>query len=290
MNNNCFSIFFKTFFILFITFTNVYSLEERKTFAYLVEGVIDIKKNNSNNIIKILIDEAFEKEELNFDVKVYNNYNTFFKDLKNNKISLFNMQSFEYIKHKKELDPLINTLWAVSHNKKHSFVRYYLLSNKSNNIYSLKDLKNKKIALVEFNNWAKMFLKENYNKSNLSSVKSESLAVLDTYFGKFDACVITSNTYEAMLELNPSLKNNIRIVKKSERIFLRHLVLVSTNNSPKELALINKTIGHFNNFKAKDDIFSLFEVNNMKLAKKEELRDLHSYYKKNLSYINELNE
>lgn len=285
---NLLSLFTLLLFIGF-TATNAFANDKNMVFAYLVEDVKNIKKNNSNNVIKILLDEIFETENFGFDVKIYNNYDKFIKDLKNNKINLFNISSFSYIVHKKELDPFLNSIWTISQNMNENFNSFYLISNNTA-IKSIKDLENKKITLINNIYWDKLFLKNINKKSSYIYEESESTALLDTYFGKYDACIVTSNTYNYMLELNPSLKNNITILKKSKKIFLKHLLMLPANNLKKDLQHITKVITDFSVFKSKNDIFSLFEVTNINLLKKEKFNVLAKYYKKNSMYLNEFNE
>lgn len=277
--------------LLFIacTFTSSYAKEQNMVFAYLIENVNNLDKNNSNNLIKILLDEIFKNKELDFDVKIYNNYDNFFKDLKNNKINLFNISSFSYIKNKKELDPFLDSLWTISQNMNDNFNRFYLISN-NNSVKSLKDLDNKKTALIKNTNWNKIFLKATNPKLNYIYAKNESAALLNTYFGKYDACVVSSYTYASMLELNPSLIKNITILKKSEKVFLKHLLVLPISNLKKDIDIMNKLIFDFSISKSKNDIFTLFEVTNINLLKKEEFTNLAKYYKKNSIYINVADE
>lgn len=279
----------KLYILILFIFTNSFAQEEKKTYAFLNEVAEEFKVEKSKSIIKILLDEIFENSNANFDVKVYNDYNIFLKDLKNNKINFLNISSFNYIEHKEELDPYFDSIWTVSQNMHDDYNEFYLIVNNTS-IKSLKDLENKKISVSKNIKWDQLFLQTTNPKSSYIYSKNESAALINTYFGRYDACVVSSYTYESMLELNPSLKKNITVLKKSEKIFLRHLIALPKNNLKKDLNLIKEAIINFSDSKTKRDIVSIFKVTNLNLIKKEEFSTLAKYYKKNSIYITEPNE
>lgn len=98
-----------------------------------------------------------------------------------------------------------------------------LIVRSDKNIDSIKDLRGKRIAMMEGDELADMYLdtlflrafKKGYKKMN-TFIQQQARAnriVLDLYFDKADAGLVYFNSYQVMSELNPDINNKIKIVE-----------------------------------------------------------------------------
>jgi ABC transporter, phosphonate, periplasmic substrate-binding protein len=110
------------------------------------------------------------------------------------------------------------------------FSQYILLSR--NNIDDISKLKGSKIGIeskIDYsiaNMWLDILLEKNklpQNKKFFSEVKSydkESQLVLSVFFGQLDACIVTKNSFDLMVELNPQVGKKIKILNISQNLIL----------------------------------------------------------------------
>ncbi|MGZ4954437.1 MAG: PhnD/SsuA/transferrin family substrate-binding protein [Methylobacter sp.] len=97
-----------------------------------------------------------------------------------------------------------------------------LVARTDKNINSAKDLRGKRLVMQENDELAEMFLdtevlkalKKTYNNIGLTiqHQKKSPRIILDVYFDKADAAVLYKSTYDITSELNPEIRNKIKIL------------------------------------------------------------------------------
>ncbi|MAD42471.1 MAG: hypothetical protein CL623_08790 [Arcobacter sp.] len=167
----------------------------------------------------------------------------------------------------------------------------YLITNIKSNINSISDLKDKKIGIDTLNNFGKVFLEKTYIDSTKKSAdnliskisynKSNSL-VLQTYFSKYDAAVVTSFEYDIMLELNPAIKKKIKILKSSPEIFPYLLILFNKNNTSENIKIFKEILNKFFASERKHELFDMLKIKDLSIIEKRDLDKLDEYYKEYL--------
>lgn len=97
-----------------------------------------------------------------------------------------------------------------------------LIARNTQNITNIKDLKGKRLLVLEDDEFSEIFIDTLFLKQFNSSYKKiassveqqikASRVVLDIYFNKADAGVVYRNSYEVMIELNPDIANATKII------------------------------------------------------------------------------
>jgi phosphonate transport system substrate-binding protein len=97
-----------------------------------------------------------------------------------------------------------------------------LIARNTQNINNIKDLKGKRLLVLEDDEFSEIFIDTLFLKQFNSSYKKiassveqqikASRVVLDIYFNKADAGVVYRNSYEVMIELNPDIANATKII------------------------------------------------------------------------------
>jgi len=112
-----------------------------------------------------------------------------------------------------------------------------LIARSDKNINSVKDLRSKRLGMIENDELADIFLdtltlkslKKSYKNIVLSIEQEKKInhLILDAFFDKIDAAVVYTSSYNVMTELNPEIKNKIKIlaefpVKGKNFSYFRH--------------------------------------------------------------------
>ncbi len=161
-----------------------------------------------------------------------------------------------------------------------------LVARTDKNINSAKDLRGKRLVMQESDELAEMFLdtevlkalKQGYKNIGLTiqHQKKSNRIVLDVYFDKADSAVTYKSTYDITSELNPDIKNKVKILAeypvrsknfsyfRSDYPFLKQLTDVSVN---------------FNRSARAQQILEVFKTPEIDYCRVSELADFDKFYK-----------
>lgn len=281
-------MYLKFFLLIFITFfsLNIYATEYKKV-AYLEEVNSDLKYKNSTSALKIWIKDLTKDVGVDIKVTTYKKMSRILDDFLESKIDILGLHPLYYLQNQNMLDNQTILYWDFQKNKKHKFQKMYVIVNKNKNINSFEDLLDKKIAIKKSNYLGKMFLEklflEKMNRNSKDFISKLNLlnnntALIKTYFGSYDACIIDSYDYEVMLELNPAIKNKIKILEESERFFNYYLILFSMVNSDLELDIYKNTLNSFFSDSRKNSFYDLLKIENVRTLKSDDLENLRQFY------------
>ena len=122
----------------------------------------------------------------------------------------------------------LNPVIYVSYNSENRFERLNILVNRK--VRNLSELKNRQIVILEETSsnigkyWFRNVIKTSGLKyedfsANITSDKS-SLAILQLYFNKISACVVSETDFATMTELNPKVGRNLVVLKRSPKFIM----------------------------------------------------------------------
>jgi isocitrate/isopropylmalate dehydrogenase len=89
------------------------------------------------------------------------------------------------------------------------------------------------LHVVGFNKPAKRYF------SKIQEYDKSSRVLMKLFFNKIDACIIPQHTWEMMREMNPQIDKKLKVLDRSEKIFLSALSLISKKMNDK-LYLVHK--------------------------------------------------
>lgn len=227
-------IFFRL--IIFSFFISVFACANEKlnhtySLAISIHKFDRAQQNRIKSIASVIKKEFEEIHEGKYHVEI-----TFVEDeeemlkgyINYSKFNIIIPYSSYYLKNKDLIKEVSSNAFSFNSHKK--FQKYILLANKDSEIKDIKDLKNKSFANYVANDnyiyWLDYItLKElgvSYKKliRKEKDINSDSRLILETYFEKTDFTVVKKRVYEDMLLLNPSLKENLFIIKESKPLFL----------------------------------------------------------------------
>lgn len=169
----------------------------------------------------------------------YEDYLTLIQDFNAGKLDMVSTNALNYLR----MAPQIETNWdpdiygVISEGQK--TYRYLVLARSHSGISDLKDLQGKTLILRQGDQTGQLYLNTLLLSNGLSELEqffleiqeteSFSKAGLSVFFQKADVCLIMEATFEIMIELNPQVGKQLRILDRSPELangvffFYRHL-------------------------------------------------------------------
>ena len=242
---------------------------------------------NSKSALDIWINDFAKNIDENINMVLYENKKSFVDDYINNKLDVMPLFAYFYLYNKKLIDANTDQYWHLSKTKNKPFQKMYLIVNKKSGIKNILDLKNKKIALDKRNVFAKFYFEKMYlnaSKKNIDNIMSKinynntNSLLLQVYFGKYDAAVISSKEYEIMLELNPAIDKKIKILEASPEIFPHMLIFYNKNNKSNNMKVFIKYMNTFFDNEDARELFNILKVEEFSRIDKKDLDRLYEYY------------
>lgn len=271
----------KLVFIFFFFISFLYGNEKKLIIGILYEKIFTTKKEA--RIGSELWIKQMEEKDPNFKLGFifYKDEENFLNDYKNEKISIILSNATLYYENKKLIDSLTNHRWIMSLSNE-IFDSFYLIKNKKSTV-NLNNLENQKILYKD--EMAKIWLDSLLHKSkmkhihkNFEKIKKENKLIFSVFFNKNKLSIISKNTYDTLVKLNPQIKSKTEIIKQSDSIFFNGIGFTRKNLSQEfenmlELMRIN--------FMKKENDFSVLSFTDIQktyVLKKNDLNKLDEFY------------
>jgi ABC-type phosphate/phosphonate transport system substrate-binding protein len=224
------------------------SEEPRKpdiVFAYSAKTFIDVDARDAMAALKIYTEEIGRQLGYSTGTYIYDNLETVIREVRNGGFDIIVLSALDFILIRNKID-LELAVGGLRGGKK-SF-KYLLLTHQNRGYAKIGDLKNKKLTMPKDDNMALLFLntallRQKYGemKSFFSSIEEKnktSQAVLAVFFGQADACIVTDVVLNTMVEMNPQLGRDLKVITSSQELTTSISVFRKTlNDDMKEKTL-----------------------------------------------------
>ena len=183
----------------------------------------EVDLNDASTAMSLWVNELLK--EINPKFKLKSEFIDNINDIDSSslkKAAIISLNSIDFLNYKNKLNldgafvPIISG----------SVFDEYIMLTKGN-IKKVSELKNAKIGMGLKKNhlisylWLDVILSKNQLPladrffSLIKESEKESRLILSVFFGQLDACVVTQNAYDLMVELNPQIKKSLKIIDKS---------------------------------------------------------------------------
>ena len=168
---------------------------------------------------------------------------------------------------------------------------YHLIVNKNDSINDISQLKGETIFIQAHTNdqAATLFLNKLLKEASLKSadkffkeiiIDSKATNVLlPVFFKKAKACMITNSSLKLLSELNPSLKNQIRILYSTNPIILGFTCLNANKKNDEAYKIFKEVLPTLNENEYGKQFLNLFGAEKLVLFKEEYLKGYNSLMK-----------
>lgn len=204
--------------------------------------------------------------------KAYSSIQEIKNGLSNGEINFLNTTTEEFLEIKKFFD-IVPCLAAVRFSDLHS--KYLLIANDDSELKSLNALKAKTLGFskifVDFlgDKWLNLHLAKlnepTYDKffNSVKYYNKEMNIVYDVFFKKIDCGVIGKDVFDTMCELNPQLRNKIRIIDSSNNFILSVISYYPKMIENKTIKLLIDDMGKYHTFAEGKNILTLFKISRL---------------------------
>lgn len=178
------------------------------------------------------------------------------------------------------LDP-----FATNLTNKHVGYNYHLIVNEDDQLTDISQLKNETIYILARDNQKAPFLwldkilvekklsnSKKFFKNIITDYKATNV-LLPVFFKKAKACVVTDASLNLMLELNPAIKNKIKILQTSDRFLLGLVALNREKRNTDLYNLLNEIILSLHENEYGKQLLSLFSADQIAKYKEEYLQN-----------------
>lgn len=212
-------------------------LGEKYIFGYDAKMIQEV--GGSFNTIKIALDTFAKKINSEFSLKWFKTSDELITSLDENKITCASIMPLTYLfSDKKNVKPLVGAVAAYSED---IFVRYVVVVRNDSGINKLEDLKDANYARHVSESVSALYLNTELAKLNLKSMneffgkkqnyETSEEAFYSVYFKKNTVCLISDDTLNMLIVLNPAIKDQVKVLSKSDK-FLVGGLFVTKNITP----------------------------------------------------------
>ncbi|HMK48882.1 MAG TPA: PhnD/SsuA/transferrin family substrate-binding protein [Thermodesulfovibrionales bacterium] len=195
----------------------------RLNIGYSSKTFLDVDMKDAVAALDVWVDEWSAKEGFSAQNRIYDDLDVLAKDFQQGNLDLGIVKSLDYLKIRNAITPEL-AMTHVKGGKK--TIRYHLLVQSDSGITSIKDLRNRKLTVRKGDDMGLLFLNTLLLKNRLPETEKffflsdpkprSSQVMLSVFFGQADACLTTDITYKTMVELNPQVKEKLKIIASSE--------------------------------------------------------------------------
>lgn len=288
-----FSIIYILFFLISITFGQ--NLKDSKSnedkdikLVFAKNSFHNIKIEDAKATAQILANHIKKIKNVNGDfiVELVSKENDIYENHKDFDLLLLTTEQYLKLKNKMPLEP-----FCVNYANGHYGFIYHLIVNNKDNINNIDQLKGESIYIQAHtqdqaaSSWVNKLLKDENIKDKESFFKDIIIdnkatnVLLPVFFNKAKACVITDASLNLLMELNPAIKNQIKIISTSEPIIVGLICLNSDRKNEISYEVLKDVLLTLQNNQYGKQFLDLFRAEKLILFKEEYLKGYYNLTK-----------
>jgi ABC-type phosphate/phosphonate transport system substrate-binding protein len=238
--------------------------------------------------LKLWMEELNQQMGFNYNPNaiIFDDVESVLQAILDQKIGMIALHTFDYfaLKNRIDLEPFL-----VTNRGGLTTESYLLLVRKDQGFKELKDLEGKQLLIPSGGTglipktWLNSLLKRNglpekntfFNNSR--EVNKSLHSILPVFFKQADCCVVSSNDFETMKELNPQLESELFIIARSPS-YLRSVFCFTKNFSLQEKNDILSVTFKLDSYARGRQILALFRFDGILPFKPENIENVESLY------------
>jgi len=253
------------------------------------KGLVNIDNQDVRLAAELLLKEMIVKDERQIKIDFSDDIEKIILSFQEAKADILSLSFIYYLQEYNRISPHVKDAWILIARKNDTFRRFFLVVNKKSEISSLKELKNKRIGLLELDSIQELYIdgllleKEGMQSQEFFREKvyypKFSRGLLKLFFNKIDACIVSEYAWDIAVELNPQIKDKLKIIDKSADIFPPvSLILTHKKSSYYTKLYENFALGLDENSRA-TQIFNMYQIVQSIKVSENDLIPIREYYK-----------
>ncbi|WP_072680389.1 PhnD/SsuA/transferrin family substrate-binding protein [Arcobacter sp. LA11] len=275
---------YKLFFIVFLFTVSVFADDKKVNIGVLYEKIFTTKKEAQIGA-KIWLKYMEKKPYFEgVNVILYEDEKLIIDDYINNKIGGMISNLTLYFKNKNDLDKASRRRWIPSTTKE-IYEQYYLIKHKDSSV-TLDNLEQKSVFYKNDIGkvWLESVILKKYKKplekvfKKVLEIKKPQQLIFNVFFNKNELSVIPKKLYDSMLELNPQIRQKIKIISKSEPIFFSGIGFTHNKLDEKYFLMLDEMTNDINSSENGLELISLIDLVRVKVVNNKDFEDLTIFY------------
>ncbi len=260
--------------------------------GYLIDGMDEVRyKKDARLAFSMWVQELDEAENIQTEIEYFETAEQIVGSYRSSELDMLVLNPIFYLRHQQTIDPLTKQYWIVQKHL-HLFEKSVILVRKESNIKSLSDLKGKRITTRHENYLGRLILEkelleqvhtglEGHIKEVIETSRA-STALLKTFFGKSDACLVPAYTLRLAKEMNPAIGEMLVPIFESEAVFFPVLVMFHKDSQDAMVNAFEQNIDSMDKSVRGQNINELFKIKKVSKIDHASLQPLKEYYQKYL--------
>ncbi len=243
------------FCFLFLFSHDSYCSEEKFRIGFSIKTLGEVNQNDAIAAVQLWTNGLASDNKIPIDPEpiIFSSLDQMKNALDNRMIDCVNITTPEFA----AIENKIDTNYMIAGLKQNSmYEEYVVIVRKSSGFNSINDLQNKSIVELDTSRtslaplWldAELHLKKLQPStsffSKIESVNNLTASVLPVFFNNSDACLVNKSGFETMVELNPQLDQQLKIILQSKPYIPMLFAFRANYNSPFK----NQVLSHLENW------------------------------------------
>lgn len=256
--------------------------------GYLIDGINDFQYKDARLAFGMWMKELSAVEGVKMRLDPYDSSEKIFEDYGMGQFSMLVVNPIFYLRNEQLIEDRSQEYWVAQVDKDRLY-KMLLLVKRHSGIETLADLKGKRVAVRDDNLLGRLFfdaellnavhVEAEEHVEELISMKKSSTAILNTYFGKVDACIVPELAFRLAKEMNPALGKELQVLVSSEQIFIPMLLAFHVDMDERLLTIFKRNVESIESTVRGRNIFDLFKITGLFPVTDKELQPMRQYYR-----------
>jgi ABC-type phosphate/phosphonate transport system substrate-binding protein len=187
---------------------------------------VDVDIKDGAAALKIYAEELGRQFGYDAQSKVYTDVEAMVRDVQSGTLDMLSVTTMEYFRIRGRVD---GEMGVVHVRGGRSTSRYLVLVRNDARILGVEDLKGKKLSVLKGDELGRLFLNTLLLKQRFLEIagffsfveerSKPSQAILSVFFGQTDACIVDDYAFTTMVELNPQVGTQLKVLASSPELY-----------------------------------------------------------------------
>lgn len=256
--------------------------------GYLTDGMQYLRERDTRLAFELWIDELAHDEQIGTTIDYYDHGDEVIEAFREFRCDLLGVNPIFYLRDPGRVDAFGKAYWVVQKGP-HLYEKMVVLVRRDSGIGAAADLKGRSVIIRDDNYMGRVFLDKVLLEAEgvgvegfvreVVSVKKHSSAILKTFFGGSDACVVPEYVLDTAAEMNPALKRDLVVLARSPRVFMPILGVFHLRTPDWVIEAFTRNARKLENTPRGQNILDLFKMKRMVRILYEDLEPLKTYYR-----------
>ncbi len=260
----------------------------KATFGFYMKVLVETELKDARSAVDYWMKIVGRKVNLEIDGYIYENLDDLRNDFKHGLIDWINISPSDYLQIKDDIEADLGPSPLMG---RKTIRRYFLIAQSNSLISEVKDLMGKKLSVTYDNEGGRIFLNTLLWDNNMQGIERHfqelikkrtfGQAILSVFFGQADACITTDYAFETLVELNPQIRDKLKIVASSPALL--HSVSIFRKNLDEIVRrIIENEVYNLDKTVEGQQVLTLFKIDGMVPIQESDLHSFVELYQKYL--------